>query len=903
MRADPPSLVVGPSCALWVTGDGEVNEIANAEAIRRARAELPLVCHLPSLARSLGSEAFPALDLLELYAFVRPAQFCLPTPGGLAQAVGLPAARSLADAAALLPRIARRLLAELAASDSEAVALLAGLTEAGWGWASSAEAALGATAKPAGGFATRAGLAVWRRLPQWPAEAPPDPPGTLPVEPGEARARLAELLGAGAEARPSQADYASAVAAAFGVRAAPDAPTLVLAEAGTGTGKTLGYIAPASLWAERNGTPVWISTYTRNLQRQIDQELDRLFPDPEEKAAKVAVRKGRENYLCLLNYEEAVGRAPAMAPRQAIGLALMARWLAATRDGDLGGDLPAWLPQLFGAALTSELADRRGECIYSACVHYDRCFVERSVRRARKAELVIANHALVLTQTIQAADGAAPPTRYVFDEGHHLFDAADAAFAQNLSGRETGFLRRWVLGLEGGRGGRVRGLQERVGELIGEDAAALTALDGLKEAARGLPTREWRARIEAGNPIGPCEAFLAAARAQIYARCVDNGSPYGLETALWPLAPEVAETLPALARLLDRIADAAEVLAQRLKARLDDQAAVLDSPTRARIEGILGGITRRALAAPRGWRAMLATAGQGEVQPGFVDWLAVERQDGRDVDVGQYRHFLDPMLPFAKLIARRAHGIIVTSATLADPTGDVEADWRVAEARAGAPHLPLPPFRVRVPSPFDYRQQTRVLVVGDVNRAEPDQVAAAFRELFLAAGGGGLGLFTSIARLRQVHARISAPLDAAGMPLYAQHVDAYDVATLIEIFRGETDSCLLGTDAVRDGIDVPGRSLRLIVFDRVPWPRPTILHKARRMADDDGRGQDDRATRFRLAQAFGRLIRRADDQGVFVILDGRLPSRLLTAFPVGAPIVRLGLADAVAQTRGFLGRA
>jgi ATP-dependent DNA helicase DinG len=92
----------------------------------------------------------------------------------------------------------------------------------------------------------------------------------------------------------------------------------------------------------------------------------------------------------------------------------------------------------------------------------------------------------------------------------------------------------------------------------------------------------------------------------------------------------------------------------------------------------------------------------------------------------------------------------------------------------------------------------------------------------------------------------------------------------------------------------------LIVFDRVPWPRPTILHKARRKAAEDGREQDDRATRFRLAQAFGRLIRRADDQGVFVILDGALPSRLLSAFPTGTPIIRLGLADAIAQTRGFL---
>ena len=102
------------------------------------------------------------------------------------------------------------------------------------------------------------------------------------------------------------------------------------------------------------------------------------------------------------------------------------------------------------------------------------------------------------------------------------------------------------------------------------------------------------------------------------------------------------------------------------------------------------------------------------------------------------------------------------------------------------------------------------------------------RELFLAAGGGALGLFTAIARLREVHRRIAEAMERSGLALYAQHVDAMDTGTLVDVFRAERDACLLGTDAVRDGIDVPGRSLRLVVFDRVPWPRPDLLHRARR---------------------------------------------------------------------------
>ena len=173
----------------------------------------------------------------------------------------------------------------------------------------------------------------------------------------------------------------------------------------------------------------------------------------------------------------------------------------------------------------------------------------------------------------------------------------------------------------------------------------------------------------------------------------------------------------------------------------------------------------------------------------FVDWFGVERFDGRDMDTGFHRHWVDPTRPFAEVVAEPAHGVLVTSASLRDASGEDEADWAAAEARTGAAYLAAGALRVAAPSPFDYAAQTRLFVVTDLARNNADAIAAAYRALFLAAQGGALGLFTAIARLREVHGRIAGALDEAGLPLLAQHIDGLDTTTLVEIFRAERDAC------------------------------------------------------------------------------------------------------------------
>ncbi len=867
-----------------------------------------LVAHAAFVAGRLGSRAHVLLfDVLELFAFVRPGLPFVPSALGLARALGLPVPHTPEESAQSLHAIARALLEEVACWPEEVRAALAPLVgslgRAGWRWAPLLRDIVGEA--PHG--SPIAGLEAWRGLPQWEDQPPVGDPGSHSVEPQEARARLARMVGV---MRPEQAGYSDAASYAFGPREQAGAPRIALVEAGTGTGKTLGYLAPASVWAEKNGPGLWISTYTRNLQRQIVQEIAHLWPDPVERAEKAVVRKGRENYLCLLNFEEAAKRS-ALAPGQrTIALALIARWISSNTDGDLSG---VGFPAFLAAAMPlSTVTDRRGECIYAACPHYRICFIERAIRRARHASIVVANHALVIAQSIQdrasqdwLGEDETTDTpnerrlRYVFDEGHHLFDAADNGFSASLSGREMTELRRWIRGPEGRARTRMRGLEERLKDLIADDEAAQRALEEAVQAAGALAGEGWTQRLGT-NPRGPGETFLSAAYQHVRARSRDADAFYSLEAEPHPMNEELLEAVRGLSRGLKRIAAPLAGLARLLRKKMDDKTATLEPYTRARLDAAARGLDRRAKAILPAWIQMLETLEHGEIAEEFVDWFEIRREDGRDADVGMARHWVDPTKPLAAAVLEPAHGALITSATLRDTSEGADDHWASAEIRTGAGHLLQPARRAHFGSPFRYEDQSRIFIIKDVLRRDADALAAAYRELFLASGGGALGLFTAVRALREVGQRIAAPLADAGLTLYAQHMDQLDTGALVDLFRAEENACLLGTDALRDGVDVPGRSLRLVVFDKVPWPKPTILHKARRAKF--GKGYDDLITRFRLKQAFGRLIRGPEDRGCFVILEGATPSRLLTAFPEKSSVKRCGLAEAIGDIRQFLGQ-
>jgi ATP-dependent DNA helicase DinG len=872
---------------IWLAApDGETRALGRGEAIARAADTPAIMLNAPLVGQRLGYPELSGLDLLELFAFVHPARFAVPTPKGVAHALALEPPASDAEAAPFLLRAAEALLSQLESQWPEregAWASAQALWRLGWSWAP----AVGQRLKRP----EQDERWLFSRLGEWEESGGRPAPRPVRVQPEQSVERLRRLVGGGAEVREGQRDYAASASAVFSPRKAEGQPNMLLAEAGTGIGKTLGYLAPASLWAEQADGAVWVSTFTKALQRQLDRESLRLFPDERARRKKVVIRKGRENYLCILNLEDALQGG--FAGRAAILAQLVARWAAYTKDGDMvGGDLPGWLTSLFRRAGATALTDRRGECVYAGCPHYRKCFIERSARASADADIVIANHALVMVNAARGRDGGNPPTRIVFDEGHHLFDAADSTFAVALTGQETIELRRWIMGPEGKSRGRRRGLAARLMDVASYDEAGGAALDQAVQAAALLPGDGWLGRIAEGMSFGPVEKLLSAVRGTVYARATAQDAGYGIETEMAELDGGVVAAAAPAVEALELLLRPLMALAKRLEAVLEDAPDWLDSQARARIEGAIGGLAWRCqtLAA---WIALAARIG-GPSDPDFIDWMAVERIDGREYDIGIHRRWLDPTRPLAETVLKPAHSVLVTSATLRG--GD---EWERAEARTGACHLPSPAQRFAAASPFDYATCSEVLIVTDVKRGDVAHLAGAYSRLIEAAGGGTLGLFTAIQRLKAVHARIADRLAREGLPLYAQHVDPIDTGTLVDIFRDEPRASLLGTDALRDGVDVPGHSLRLVVMEGVPWPRPTVLHAARR-AVGGGSRYDDQVVRARLAQAFGRLIRRREDCGMFVLLSAATPTRLLSAFPPGVSVRRVLLADAIDRVRSRL---
>ena len=725
---------------------------------------------------------------------------------------------------------------------------------------------------------------------EWPASFPPtvrrverpelpDLADCTAVNPDEAVAYLAEggalaRCVPGYEPRPGQLTMVRAVVEAI------NSGTHLVIEAGTGVGKSLGYLLPTALWARLNDVPVVVSTNTRNLQTQlIEKDLPAvqrmLDAVPRHGAAaaepprrlRTALIKGRANYLCLRRLAQLIDQTQYDLLRQELRVfAGILCWAARTADGDLD--------TLTGGtgvdpSMAAQLSSRAEECAGHACSFHRRCFVQKARERALRADLIVANHALVFTEMAATSPIALPRhAQVVFDEAHNLEEAATRFFSVEVSPSRLGtFTRR----LAAGHGKRRRGLLERVrrrlaGGALGAGGPHRAAIEeAIDEAARTADTlrKDGTALFRALQTL--LSAGGEATRFAFAPDPADPQAPPPAPTAAWRTVREAQaafrETGAALAagfrRLIDLVGESQDGELNLLAEETSDLSGALQS-----LMQILGDLD-------------FVLAGQ---DAGHVFW--VQRAHGPEPLAEAWAAPLKVGPQLARHLYETRRSVILCSATLS-----VGGQFAYIGERLGLNLVDAARLRTCIaPSPFDYVRQCRLLVPAylpdptDPDRSYVTELATLLCQVGTALDGRTLALFTSYDMLRQC-ARLAGPaLEATGIRLLVQG-ESGSRDLILRTFRKGERHVLLGTHSFWEGVDVVGDTLSCVIVARLPFASPgdPVLSARCEQLEQEGKSAFRAlalpAAVLRLRQGFGRLIRHRGDRGLVVIADTRILSK------------------------------
>jgi len=607
-------------------------------------------------------------------------------------------------------------------------------------------------------------------------------------------------------------------------------------QAGTGTGKSLAYLVPALRHAlTDDGGTVVVSTATIALQRQL---IERDLPRLSEALSKLlgrepvfAILKGRRNYLCLHKVHGAVALDPADSLFDARSVSAIGRqvtrlheWAATTSTGDRDELVPGVDDRAW-----RQVSVNARECIGAQkCPFGSRCFAEHARDAAGEADVVVTNHALLAIDAMEDFIVLPEHDVVVIDEAHDLVDRVTSVASGELSAAAVETAAR------------------RCGRLVDEALAARlqAAGDGLGRAL--TDTEPGRLDVLAE----PVEVALTAVRDAAAACATDlRGTPDGDDDAERLMVARTAGV--ALDEVQENAGRLVAAFAEPIPARAEvvwlDRPVGEDSarPDTLRVAPLqVGGLLAERLFKPRTVILTSATLTLG----GSFDPLA--RQWG-----------------------------------LPQPAKPAESLQPADSASASAEQVPEDRAwtGLDVGSPFDHRRSGILYVARHLpapgRDGLPDAYVAELRELIEAAGGRTLGLFSSMRAARQAADSLR---DQLGVPLLCQGEDS--TGLLVSRFAEDETSCLFGTLSLWQGVDVPGRSLQLVVIDRIPFPRPDDPLASARQRAVAARGGNGFMTvaaaqaALLLAQGTGRLLRTIDDRGVVAILDPRMATARYSGF-------------------------
>ncbi|OQB26861.1 MAG: putative ATP-dependent helicase DinG [Chloroflexi bacterium ADurb.Bin180] len=661
----------------------------------------------------------------------------------------------------------------------------------------------------------------------------------------------------GYEHRPQQVELLRRVVQAFN-----DGGQL-LAEAGTGIGKSLAYLLPAIHFAVQNGRPVVVSTNTINLQDQLYHkdlpDLQAILPDK----FRATVLKGRNNYLCLRRLA-LLRRSESLSPEAVQVLAKVLVWLPVTETGD-SAELSLRETE---QGVWREIQAEQETCLGDRCPHMrkGRCFLYRARREAEAAHIIVVNHALLLSD-VMVSNRVLPEYKHlIIDEAHHLEARAteQLGFAVN-HGQAVGLLTALS---QTGPAGQARGflhsipqhfrgskvsadVQKQVGDYVNKLTPSVEQAQHTMDAFfSGLREFVDQSLVtEAGGSPG---AAGGRGSGENYDRHVELTR--GVRNQ--PGWTEIEVAAEELSNDLSKVEQGLRGLHSGFS-NLDDQNVLeyddLMQDLWARLEHL------------RQAREQL-TAIVSEPAPSGIYWMSIAARDGQ-ITLHSAPLHVGPLLE--KNIYQKLQTVVLTSATLR-----TAMEFNYIRERLGLEDAD----EFAVDSPFDYENSTLLYLATDIPEpAQPNyqkSVASTIIELCLATSGRTLVLFTSHSQLQATYYAVTRPLEEANIVVFGQGLDG-SRRQLLENFKSTPRSVLMGTRSFWEGIDVVGPALSCLVIPRLPFSVPSDpVFAARSRTFDDPFGQyavPEAVLRFR--QGFGRLIRSYSDRGVVVVLDKRVLSK------------------------------
>jgi ATP-dependent DNA helicase DinG len=651
------------------------------------------------------------------------------------------------------------------------------------------------------------------------------------------------------EDRPSQRAMAVEIAKLY------NRGGIGLLEAGTGVGKSLGYLVPALRWAAANNERTIVSTNTINLQEQlVRKDLPFLAKALGDQPVRFALLKGWRNYLCLNRLQQARSSGNALfEDGLQQELDAIHSWAERTSDGSLS-DLTI-TPR---SEVWDEVAAEPDLCQRARCPQFESCFLVKARKAAAQADVIVVNHHLLLSDlAVRRISGnwgeaAVLPAynRLVVDEGHHLEDAAAAHLGSTVSRRS---LQRLFNRLDRRGKGLLNALIARLAS--SNDLLSTASLDLVGSR---LSPAVHAVREKATLLFDLLDTFLRESGEPVV-RLTDSFA----EHPVWSAGLRVA--LEDTVGEIELLAQGLELVRERLESGKGAEDAVMPLLNEMR------SVARRLQTAGDGLKRAL----DPPPESGTIRWIEAKGRE-RAVTVSTVPLDLAPIL--REDLFRRATTTVVTSATLA-----TDGKFDFLGSRLGLDEPDVEPRTGLYPSPFRYREQAILAIPSDVPppnlnaRGHFDATVRVTMDLAESANGGMFVLFTSHRDVRAMAAELRARGADRRWPLLVHGDETRD--QLLSRFRDSGASILVGTASFWEGVDVPGDALRALLIGKLPFRVPTEPITAAHCEAIEKRGGD--AFReymlphaaLRLKQGFGRLVRTAADRGVVVIADPRVVTK------------------------------